>query len=221
MRTVPDPRRLLSLARRGVVLEIRLYHALARWVVRRPHVPPPLEPWGYAQAVTPVMWLWIFASAVEVPLVHLLIPWDTVRIVVLVLSIWGLVWMVGMLASLNVYPHLVGDTALRVRHGATVDIAVPWEAIARVAVDRRHLDSTVWTLQPRETERGTDLQVAVSGQVNVHVVLAHPLTVPTPKGPTRISDLSFLVDDPRALVTRARRHIGAAARMQPGDRAQD
>jgi hypothetical protein len=57
----PDLRSLLSPARRGVVLEIRLYRALARWVVRRRHVPQPLEPWGYAQAVTPVMWLWIFA----------------------------------------------------------------------------------------------------------------------------------------------------------------
>jgi hypothetical protein len=170
-----------------------------------------VEAFGYAKAVTPVMWLWIFASAVEVPLVHILIPWDTVRIVALVLSVWGLVWMVGLLASLNVYPHLVSPSTLRVRHGASVDIPLPWAAVETVKAERRDLPSTVWTLQPRKTERGTDLQVAVSGQVNVHAVLREPLTVVTPKGPMEITELSFLVDDPRALVTRARYHLA------PGD----
>jgi len=189
------------------VFELRLYRSLFRWVARRRDVKGDAEAFGYAKVVTPVMWLWIFASTVEVPLVHILIPWDTVRIAVLVLSVWGLVWMVGLLASLNVYPHLLSPSTLRVRHGASVDIPLPWAAIETVKAEQRDLRSTVWTLQPRETERGTDLQVGVSGQVNVHAVLREPLTVDTPKGPMKITELSFLVDDPRALVTRARYHL--------------
>jgi hypothetical protein len=203
---------VFSLARRAVVFELRLYRSLIRWVARRQDVPRSgAEPFGYARAVTPVMWLWIFASAVEIPVLHLLVPWDTVRLVLLVVSAWGLVWMVGMLASLRVYPHLLSDSALRVRHGASIDISVPWDAVARMTVKHGDLPSSMRQLQPRETDHGIDLQIGVSGEVNVHAVLHRPLVVPTPKGALEIGELSFLADDPRDLVARARRHLTAAA----------
>lgn len=218
---MPDlgPRAVFSLVRRGVMFELRLYWSLFRWLTRRPVVPSPdAETFGYAQAVAPVMSLWIFASACEVPLIHVLVPWRTVQIAGLVIGIWGLLWMLGFLASLNVHPHVLSPAALRVRNGASVDITVPWDAIAGVTVQRRDLPSSVRTLQLRETEGGTDLQVSVSGQVNVHVVLCRPMTVPTRKGGQEISELSLLADDPRALVTRARQHLTSAVltQDQPG-----
>jgi hypothetical protein len=65
-------------------------------------------------------------------------------------------------------------------------------------------DRAVWTLQPRDTEDGADLQVGVSGQVNVHARLRRPTMVTTGKGPMEIVGLSFFADDPRALVAHAR-----------------
>ena len=207
---MPDlsSRRVLGLAKHAVVFELRLYRSLFRWLVRRPdHGGPTDVPFTYARSVTPVMWLWIFASAAEVPLVHLLIPWDGVRIALLVVGVWGLVWMVGLLASLYVFPHLLGPTALRVRGGASHSITIGWDAVAAVTRQQRDLESTVWTLQPRDTERGVDLQVGVSGQVNVHVQLREPTVVATAKGPMEIVELSFFADEPRSLVTQARKAL--------------
>ncbi|HEU4515459.1 MAG TPA: hypothetical protein VFR87_20295 [Nocardioidaceae bacterium] len=204
---MPDlgPRRLYALAEHAVVFELRLYRSLFRWLVRRPDLGGPEDTaFTYARTVTPVMWLWIFASAAELPLVHLLIPWDGLRIALLVVGVWGLVWMVGLLASLYVYPHLLGPAELRVRYGASHSITLPWTSVATVTHRQRDLDSSVWTLQPRDTEHGTDLQVAVSGQVNVHARLHAPTTVPTAKGDMEISELSFFADDPRAFVAHAR-----------------
>jgi hypothetical protein len=201
-------RSAVALVRRGVVFELRLYRSLFRWVARRTHgLAPGVEPFGYARAVTPVMWLWIFGSALEVFFLDLVIPWQPVRVVAFVLGAWGFVWMVGLLASLKVYPHLMSDAGLRLRYGASVDVTVPWQAVETITVDRRDLPSSVRTLQPVETARGTDLQIAVSGQVNVHAALRRPLTVPTPKGDRVVTGLTFLTDDPRALVTRARAHL--------------
>jgi hypothetical protein len=109
------------------------------------------------------------------------------------------------------YPHLIGDSELRIRHGASVDITVPWDSIASVVAQRRDLPSSIRTLQFRETERGTDLQVGVSGEVNVRVVLTHPMTVPTPKGGREFAELSFWVDDPHAFVARARARLAKTA----------
>ena len=67
------------------------------------------------------------------------------------------------------------------------------------------------TMQFRETKSGTDLQVGVSGEVNVHAVLRHPLTVPTPKGDKEITELSFWVDDPKSFVGRARQATKTAS----------
>jgi hypothetical protein len=198
-------RTVLSLARHLVVFEVRLYRSLGRWIARRPAVPAGAEPFGYAQGVTPVLWLWIFGSATEVVVVHLILPWDAVRLAALVVGIWGLMWMVGLLASLRVHPHLVTAAGLRVRHGASVDVQVPWDAVRSVTTQRRDLDSSVWTLQPRKTPEGTDLQVAVSGTVNVTVRLSRPLRVPTRrKGELEVVAVSLLADDAAALVRRVR-----------------
>lgn len=171
-------------------------------------------PFTYARTVTPVMWLWIFASAAELPLVHLLVPWEWLRISLLVVGVWGLVWMVGLLASLYVHPHLLGAGRLRVRYGASHTVEVPWAAVASVTYKDEDLESTVWTLQPRESDRGTDLQVGVSGRVNVHAALREPTEVATAKGPMRIVELSFFADEPRPLVARARTHLEEAWRSR-------
>lgn len=79
----------------------------------------------------------------ELVVVHLLLPWETVRLLADVLSIWGLLWMLGYLASVKVFPHLLAEDELRIRYGTTVDIAVPLEAIAEMTSQRRSA-ATAW-----------------------------------------------------------------------------
>lgn len=204
-------RRLLRLLRRAVLFELRLYRALLRWVTFRPDVPRSgAEAFGYSREVTPLLLVWIFASAIEIPFFHVLIPWHTVRVVGLVVSVWGLLWMLGFLAGFKVYPHLLTAAALRVRSGASVDIPIPWEAIDSLTVGRRDLASSSRTLQRRQTDDGVALQVATSGQVNVHAVLRSPRMVATPHGSEEIAALSFWADEPRDLVARGRELMAAA-----------
>lgn len=194
-------RRLPGLVGHALVVEVAMYRNLFRWVLRRPAVPVGAEPVGYAQAVTPVMWLWIFASAAELPLVHVLVPWEGVRIAALVLGVWGLVWMLGALAGLRIYPHLLTADALRVRNGALTELVIPWEAVAAARKVDLDLPSSVWTLQPEETPGGTHLRVGVSGRANVTVELREPLLVrPTRSRELTVVRVSFWVDEPREVV---------------------
>jgi hypothetical protein len=197
-------RRLPGLLWHAVVLEVAMDRNLLRWVVRRPSVGAGDEPVGYARLVTPVMWLWIGASAAEIPVAHVLLPWHTVRVVLVVLGVWGLVWMLGLLAGLHVYPHLLTPTSLRIRDGAFVDVEVPWSAVGSVTTREEELPSTMRSLQPLETPNGTDLRVGVSGRVNVQVRLRAPLALATRKGALTVSQVSFWADEPRAVATRIR-----------------
>lgn len=204
--------RALALGKHALIFELNIYRNLLRWLLRRPSVPAGFEPVGYAQLATPMMALWVFGSALELPLVHVLVPWPGVRITLLVVGVWGLLWMLGALAGLRVYPHLLGSDALRIRNGAMHDIAVPWDAIARVTTQDRSLPSSMWVLQPNRTERGTHLDVAVSGRVNVHLALREPRTVRTRKGEMVLTGVSLWADEPRDVAARIRREAEAGSR---------
>jgi hypothetical protein len=139
-----------------VTLEIGIWRSLFFWVARRvPGHGPGAQSFAYAKQVTPLLVAFIVVSAVELPVVHLLLPWDTVRLIVLVLSVWGLLWMVGFLAGMKVFRHLLDDTGLRIRSGATVDIHIPWDAIKGVTSRRGGAP----TGKSVDVERGDDGEV--------------------------------------------------------------
>ncbi len=85
---------------------------------------------GHASLLTPILIAFIAVSAIEIPVVHLLMPWETIRRVFLGLGLWGVIWMIGLLASLRIYPHEVGEKGLRVRYGFNLDVTLPWDVIA-------------------------------------------------------------------------------------------
>lgn len=204
--------RALAMAKHALVFELNIYKSLLRWLLRRPSVPAGFEPVGYARLVTPMLALWIFGSALELPLVHVLVPWHGVRIALLVVGVWGLLWMVGLLAGLRSYPHLLGPDTMRIRHGAMHDIAVPWESIEKVTTEDRSLPSSMWVLQPQDADHGAHLNVAVSGRVNVHLALREQLAVSTRGGELAVAGVSLWVDEPRDVVARIRREVDARAR---------
>ena len=209
---MPDFRALRQLPRRALLFELSLYRSLFTWVLRRPVTTTVEEvPVGYSQLVAPVMWLWIFGSAVEVVVVHVLLPWDSVRTAALVVGVWGLLWMVGLLASMRAYPHLLAPEYVRVRQGPRVDLRVPWTEVQTVVARRRELPSSIRAVQVQEVDGRTDLHVAVGGETNVSLVLRRPLGLRTPGGVVTADQVSLLVDDPRAFVAQARERLTAAS----------
>jgi hypothetical protein len=200
-------RRAFSFARWLVTLEIGIWRSLFLSVTRRVSGRGTgVEELSYAKEVAPIMGAFIFVSLVELPVVHLLLPWDAVRLIADVLSVWGLLWMLGFLASMKVFPHLLDDHGLRVRHGTTADIRIPWEAVASIT-SRRGSVPTNRHVQVERTDDGTVVSVAVLKQTKVDVVLRRPITVKLPKGAEEITELRFYVDDPRAFVATAHRHL--------------
>ena len=195
-----------ALVRTVVSFELGVWRSLYRWTTRRPRGPAGAETFGYAGPATPLIWAFIGLSAVEIPVAHVLLPWQTARVIVLVVGVWGLTWMLGFLASLKTYPHVLGDSGLRIRHGTAIDITIPWDAIASIGVRHRDLASSR-TVQLSSVGSGTVLHVGISSQTNVDVALRHPVTVPLPKADEPVAAVRFYADDARALVARARQYF--------------
>jgi hypothetical protein len=180
-----------------------VWRSLYRWIARRPPVSDG-EPFPYAGAMTPVLWAFIGVSAIEVPAVHLLLPWDAVRRVALVAGVYCLVWMVGMLAALRVHPHVVDRAGLRVRNGLSLDVRVPWEQIAGVRHRMRALEG-MRHVQVDGDGAARALSVGVGSQTNVDVVLREPMVLPVRQAAGEpVAELRLYADDARRLVARLR-----------------
>jgi hypothetical protein len=193
----------VRLARRLVAFEISLYRSLFRWVTRRPHVPAGSSAWSYVGGVSVLLWAFIVVSAVELVVLHVVIPWEGVRLAADILSLWGLAWMLGFAASLHVYPHLEHDDGLRVRHGTGTDFFVPWDVVASAGVRERSLERSK-AVQVDASEDGTVLSVVIASRTNVDLRLAQPMTVPLHSGEVTVDTIRLFADDPRALVGRLR-----------------
>jgi hypothetical protein len=196
-------RAVIVLARRAVAFELDQYRSLFRWVSRRPDVPSDAVAFAYIGAVALLLWVFIAVSAIELVVLHLLLPWETIRVIADVLSLWGLAWMFGFMASFNVHPHLVSASGLRVRHGAGTDFTVGWEAIATIGVRERSREKSR-AVQLDRDEKGTALNVVIASRTNVNLTLRHPLVVALPKGEESVTAVRLYADDARGLVSRVR-----------------
>ncbi len=206
-------RQMLRWAWAALRLEITLYRALARWVTRRPEVPAGTVPIGYSGLVAPMLWLWIFGSAVEVVVLDVLLSrwWTPLRIPLLVLGVWGLVWMLGMLAAYRTRPHLLGATSLQVRDGIHARVDVPLEGISSVRSVDHELPGLLRSVHVEGEGSAAILLVGVGSRTNLELVLIGPTVLQTPHGPRTVSRVGLWVDEPREIAELLRRRPSAPA----------
>jgi membrane protein YdbS with pleckstrin-like domain len=207
-------RRMRGLAGAAIRLEISLYLALARWIVRRPEVPPGTVAVGYSRLVAPILCLWIFGSAVEVVVLDVLLSrwWTPVRVPLLVLGVWGLVWMLGMLAAYRVRPHLLGEHVLQVRDGLHARVDVPLERISSIRSIDHDLPGLLRSVHVEGEEPEALLLVGVSSRTNLELALTGPTVLETPHGTATVTRVGLWVDEPREVAELVRRRLSAPLR---------
>ena len=202
--------------RRAAEMEGAMWRSLFAWVSRRP---PKLGagdvPFSYLGVVKPILGIFIGLSVVEIPILDLIIrkvvPWEPARWIMLAISIWGLLWMLGLYASLKLNPHVVGERSIRVRMGATGEIVLPWADVEAVSKRYRTLPSS------KSVQLEDDaLHLVAASQTSVDVRLVRPMTFTVPKGETEpVREVRLYVDDPDGFVRQAR-DVKASADAQAG-----
>ncbi|WP_308799970.1 hypothetical protein [Agromyces silvae] len=203
--------RVRSFAKRALLVELRIYASIGRLVARRPALPAGATGFSYHKPVLTILVIFIVLSAVEIPIIDLIVhQWPFVRIPLLVLGIWGLTWMVGLLAAYLVRPHTVGPDGMRVREGLELDVPLAWEDIASVAIDRR-VDEPK---SPRitETDASRTLSLRMQDETNIEIELERPTAVRLPGLPPKggvheVTHVRLWTDDPKGLMAAVREQI--------------
>ena len=194
-------------------MEVAMWRSMYHWLRRTPPTAAPGDrAFSYLGVVKPILGVFIGLAAVEIPIFDLIIrnvvPWEPARWIALTLGVWGLLWMIGLFASMKINPHVAGTAGLRVRMGASIDLTVPWADIDTVSKAYRSLPSSK-SVQVEQDGARTVLNLATGSQTSVDIRLRRPISFALPSGPSDPADeLRLYADDPDGLV-RACRQVAA------------
>lgn len=203
--------RLGRLAKRALMFELSIYANIGRFIARRPAVPRGAAGFGFHKPVMSILMTFIVLSAVEIPILDLIVHrWPAVRITLLVLGIWGVTWMFGLLCAYLMRPHTVGPEGIRVRGGLELDIALSWDDIASVARNLR-IDEPK-TPKIVETDASRTLLLRMNNETNLEIELERPTVVCLPGhgrfgGEQSVTGVRLWVDDPVAFMDEVRKYI--------------
>ena len=195
------------LLKRATMMEIRGYQSIYRFVFRRPKVPAGAVGFSYHQPVLAILIVLVSVSAIELIVVDVIVQrWSAVRIPLLILGVWGLVYMIGLLLGMLTRPHAVGPDGIRVRSGSEVDIPLAWDDVYSLTRRTR----TTREKQPKVTvddAGNATLHLRMQDEINIEVGLERPIRVRLPHGTETVSGINLYADDPKAFMNEVRRYL--------------
>jgi hypothetical protein len=198
----PDPRSVRC-------EEIHGYLSIFRFVLRRPKVPAGAVGFPYHQPVLGVLIAFVVISTIELGVVDLIVRrWSSVRIPLLILGIWGLVYMFGLLFGMLTRPHAVGPAGIRVRQGSEIDIPLSWDVVYSVS-RRKHIAEKKEPKVTAAPDGRQTLHLRMRDETNLEITLDRPVPVRLPHGVETVSVVTLYADDAKGFLDEVRRHIGS------------
>lgn len=176
------------------------FYAFASWR-RKPFVPASARGFSYHQrnATAATFYTIFVASLVELVAVHFVLRTVAPRvdIAVLVLSVFGAVWILGFARAVQLRPILLTDDELRIRSGLSWRVDIPRTAIASIAFGRVNAP-------PKRTPGYVR---AAFGEPNALITLREPLRAHGPYGIVRdVTRVGFVLDDVNGFAQATARH---------------
>ncbi|TCJ16017.1 hypothetical protein E0L93_11070 [Rubrobacter taiwanensis] len=194
------PRKLARLA----VLELRLMFCLFRWPFQH------RKPEEFTYHRSSMMWVLavmaLLVAPVELLAVHLLIPWDWLKIAHLVLGVYAIFWLLAFPASLATLPHRLEPAGLRLRYGVFAEGFIPYAEISSVELARRTALKSGDGLQ---TQNGSAC-LAINCKTDVTLRLNEPHRLQGFLRRTEeVEEIHAAVDDPESFVRELRERLSA------------
>jgi len=220
----PQPSRAKALFARGAGIEKIIYAAIGRAITRRPWKARDAHGFHYHSQSLTVLFIFIVLSAVEIVIIDLIVhQWLWLRIPLLIIGIWGLVWMTGLLCAHFMRPHTVGSEGIRVRDGLDMDAHVTWDDVYSVALHNRNYEPKTPSII--DDQGGRSLVMDITDHTNIEIVLERPTTITLPglpsKGGDQVVDRIYLwTDQPKEFLAAVSEHIGTPAQSAAAKKAR-
>ena len=194
---------------RLVISEPRLFACLVRWAFGRGRPGADEFAYGKGSPLGMLVFMVVLTAPVEVVFWELLVPWAWLRWVLLVLSVYSVLWLVGLYASRVTLPHRLEESGLRLRQGLFAEVFVPYAEVEGVEKKRRKAPKDGDGLQ--SSPEGDAAFLAIAGRVDLKLALRSPLTVRgffRDTGP--VCTVHFAADEPERMLRELRRRLEGA-----------
>lgn len=188
---------------RPAIAELRTFWFLGLAIVGRRRIPPGARAFGYTKGSMTLPLVLVGVSLVEMVIVHILVPWMWLRILLLVLTAWGILYILGFFAARVIHPHYVAEGAVHLRWGSRRVLSAPVAGILSIAQHRNHAHT-----QPALD--GDRLILTHLQGTNVLIRVAEPVPAAPPiakkhvPAGSRVSEVELYVDEPESFVQTVR-----------------
>lgn len=187
---------------RVLLLEPRLWVCLSRWLTGR--YPDTCDTFRYGASVRMIFWVAIGLVVVEGAAVDLVlalaIPGSAWIWVALGVHLYALIALLGLLGSILVRPHLLGENALRIRDAIFCEVTVPYAAITGVRATAR----PNFGRSGLRIDAGQGLLAYGDATVSLDLDPNHPVLVTGRPEPVPLARLDVTADEPEAFVSAVR-----------------
>ena len=128
---------------RAAQYEWSLYRDLWRWARGQTLVPGSAEALPHQPGRLQLVAMFTVVILIEIVVVHLLLPEGALRILALLLSVWGIVFIWALIASERIRPSYSDSERVVLRRGRKIFVDIPRELIAKQSHSRSHAAETV------------------------------------------------------------------------------
>lgn len=184
---------------RGATAELRAFSSLFMLMAGKKRVAPDATSFGYARGTMAVPMVLLILSAFEIVVVHLLLPWHWLRLSLLVLTLWGMLFLLGYLASRVTHPHVINDGSLNLRWGHIQVLNTP---VTNIVTAEHRMNYTY--SQPHVEE--SRLILTSFQSTNTLIRFAEPVRAVAPVAKKHLpadfhaSEVLLYLEDPKAFI---------------------
>ena len=192
---------LPKLAARLVVSELRLFCCLIKWAIRRTRLGEGEFSYHKRSTVDMLILMVVLVTPIEVLMIEVLLqaflPLLWLRILLLFLAVYAVLWILGFHASRIILPHRLEKTGLHLHHGVFAEGFIPYPQIRCVEKSRRKTPEWGDGLQ----RVGDEAYLAIGGNTDVTLKLHSPHALRGFLRPTEaVSTVRLAVDEPKIFV---------------------
>ncbi len=193
-----------------VVSEPRLFVCLARWAFGRDGSDESEFAYGKGSPLGTFIVMVLLTAPIEVVFWELLVPWAWLRWALLILSVYSVLWLLGLYASRVTLPHRLEEHGLRLRQGIFAEAFVPYAEAEGIEKKRRKSPRGGDGLQISAEEDAAYL--AINGNVDLALALRSPLTVRGfLKDTSPVRTIHVAADEPERMLREVRRRLEGVA----------
>ena len=192
--------------RHVVLTEVDLLFSLGRVALRRPpRIPADAESIQAREGTLAIPLAFAALTLIEVVALHILLPWPELSAALTLISVYGLLLMIGVIASRWDRPHHATATSLVLHNGAHVVADIPYAEISYVVPV---LDGTVTS---PVIEHGVARLATMNGcSVAVGLESPHPVALTGSRRTSvhRVTEIRFAADDASGVIETLRARLG-------------